>query len=247
MKKTWKVVAAVATVVLFVFLLVFVVWASDAAPASEVALQSLNSDSQVYVSPENGWVIFFPAENARPETGFIFYPGGKVDYRAYAPVLKLISAKGYFVVLLPAPLNLAMFDINAAARVQAAYPEIQHWFVGGHSLGGVAAASFAAGREEIRGVVLWASAPGDDRLLEQGTPVLAVYGTNDGLFSQSMVDDSRALLPSDTQIVFMDGANHSQFGSYGFQAGDYEAGISPESQWSQTTEITVEFFETVSK
>ena len=192
-------------------------------------------------------MIFFPAENVRPETGFIFYPGGKVDYRAYAPVLKLISAKGYFVVLLPVPLNLAMFDINAAARVQAAYPEIQNWFVGGHSLGGVAAASFATGREEIRGVVLWASAPADERLVEQGMPVLAVYGANDGLFSQSMVDDSRTLLPSDAQVIFIEGANHSQFGSYGFQSGDYEAGISPEDQWGQTADATVKFFETVLK
>lgn len=129
---SWRVAAAVATVILLVSVSIFVVWASDAAAASDTAFQAMNSDSQVDVSAENGWVIFYPADNTRPETGFIFYPGGRVDYRAYAPVLKLIAARGYFVVVVPAPLNLAFFDINAAARVEAAYPEIQNWFVGGH-------------------------------------------------------------------------------------------------------------------
>ena len=157
MKKNFRIAAAVVTVVLLVFVTVFVVWASDASVATDTALQALNSDSQVYMSAENGWVIFFPADNQRPETGFVFYPGGKVDYRAYAPVLKLIASKGYFVAVVPAPLNLAFFDVNAAVRVEAAYPEIQNWFVGGHSLGGVAASSYAASHLDIRGVVFWAS------------------------------------------------------------------------------------------
>ncbi|HNB40629.1 MAG TPA: alpha/beta hydrolase, partial [Anaerolineales bacterium] len=165
MKKiNWKIVAAVITAVLLVLVAGFVFWASDASAATDVALQALNSDSKVNVSAENGWVIFTPAENSRPETGFIFYPGGKVDYRAYAPILKMISAKGYFVAVVPVPLNLAFFDINAASRVEAAYPEVKNWFVGGHSLGGVAASSYAASHEEIRGVVFWASYPADDSL-----------------------------------------------------------------------------------
>ena len=98
----------------------FVVWANDAAPADAVALAALTSDVQVTVSEENGFIVFYPAEKARPETGFIFYPGGKVDYRAYAPVLKLIAAQDVIVAVVPVRLNLAFFDINAAARVEAA-------------------------------------------------------------------------------------------------------------------------------
>jgi len=246
-KQSWRIAAAVTTVVLFVFVIAFVIWASDAAAAGDTALQAMNSDSQVYVSEENGWAIFFPAENPRPETGFIFYPGAKVDYRAYAPVLKLIAGRGYFVVLLPVPLNMAMFDVNAGARAQAAYPEIQNWFVGGHSLGGVAASSFVKGRAGISGLVLWASAPADDMLVSQGMPILSVYGTSDGLFPLRMVNDSRELLPADTQFVAIEGGNHSQFGDYGFQPGDNKADISPERQWMQVADATVKFFEAVSK
>ena len=120
MKQNWRIVAAVSTAALFMLVAAFVYWASDAIPANDTALQAMKSDSQVSVSPENGWVVFYPAENPRPETGFIFYPGGKVDYRAYAPVLKLIAARGYFVVVVPVPLNLAFFDVSAASRVEAA-------------------------------------------------------------------------------------------------------------------------------
>lgn len=238
----WKVVAAVFTLALFLVGVAFVAWASDKAVATETALTALNSDEQVFVSAENGWVIFHPAGDARPETGFIFYPGGKVDYRAYAPVLKLIAAQGYFVVVTPAPLNLAFFDVNAAERIEAAHPEIQNWFVGGHSLGGVAASSYAATHPEIKGVVFWASYPADDSLKTNGTKVISIYGTNDGLAGEGKIDESKALLPVDAEFVAIEGGNHAQFGSYGPQAGDNEATISPEAQWTQAAEATAGFF-----
>jgi pimeloyl-ACP methyl ester carboxylesterase len=242
LKKIWRYAAAALFPALLIAGTIFVFWASDAAPASEIALQAMESDSQVYVSPENGWVIFFPAENPRPETGFVFYPGGRVDYRAYAPVLKLIAGQGYFAAIVPAPLNLAFFDINAAARVQAEYSEIQNWFVGGHTLGGVAASSYAATHPDIKGVVFFASYPADDSLIAMEMPVLSLYGTNDGLVTVEKIADSRALLPSDARFIAIEGGNHSQFGSYGLQVGDNEAEISPEEQWTQAAAATVEFF-----
>ncbi len=221
----------------------FVFWASDIAPAADSALQAMQSDSQVFASAENGWVIFFPAAGPQPETGFIFYPGGRVDYRAYAPVLRLIAAQGYFVALVPAPLNLAFFDVNASARVIAQYPEVQDWAVGGHSLGGVAASAYAANHPDIKGVVFWASYPANDALKLMDTKALSIYGTNDGLSTGDKINESRALLPADTQFIVIEGGNHAQFASYGLQAGDNEAGISPEEQWAQVAQATVEFLE----
>lgn len=243
MKWNWRPLAAIALALGFtLFVVLTVVWLSNTYPAAEPALQALNSDAAVYVSAENGWVIFFPAENARPETGFVFYPGANVDYRAYAPVMKLIAAKGYFAVIVPAPLNLALFDVNAAARVQAAYPEIENWFIGGHSVGGVAASSFVPGRKGISGLVLWASGPANKALIKQSIPVLLVYGTKDNLFSPVMLQDARDSLPANAVFVPIEGGNHAQFGSYGFQTGDYEADISPEEQWGQVAEATAIFF-----
>lgn len=242
MKRILKIAAAVITLALFVVGIAFVVWANDAYPASDIALTALNSDAQVSVSAENGWMVFHPAGEPRPETGFIFYPGGKVDYRAYAPVLKLIAAQGYFVVVSPAPLNLAFFDVDAAARIRDAYPEIQNWFVGGHSLGGVAASSYAASHAEIKGVVFWASYPADDSLKKNGTMAISIYGTNDGVADLDTINKSKSLLPADVEFVAIEGGNHAQFGSYGPQDGDNEAGIPPEEQWAQVAEATATFF-----
>lgn len=247
MKKFLRPATAIFIVVVLVLVTIFVFWASDAAPASDVAMNALNSDSQTYVWIEYGWATFYPADNPRPETGFIFYPGGKVDYRAYAPLMKMIADEGYFVVVMPVPLNLAMFDVNVAARIQAQYPEIKNWFVGGHSLGGVAASSYAGSHADIKGVVMWASNPADDSLKTQNIPTLSVYASQDGLFTFDMVESSRDLLPSDAIFVSIEGGNHAQFGSYGFQSGDNEASISPEEQWTQTVNATVEFIKSLSE
>ena len=248
MKKfNWKIAAAVLIAALLLLVSGFVIWANGASPATDTALNALTSNSQVTVDTQNDWVAFYPADGLMPDTGFVFYPGGKVDYRAYAPILSLLAEQGYFVAVVPVPLNLAFFDINAAAQVEAAYPDIQNWFVGGHSLGGVAASSYAANHPEIRGVVFWASYPADDSLKVNNIPAVSIFGTRDGLATSDKLDASRALLLPDTKFVPIEGGNHAQFGSYGPQAGDNEATISPEEQWNQAVVATVEFFESVTK
>ncbi len=243
----WKLVLAVLAVIVVSLVLAFVVWANDALPASDVALQAMQSDEQVQVSEENGWVTFSPADDAQPEVGFIFYPGGRVDYRAYSPVLRMIAEQGYFVALVPAPLNLAFFDINVAASVQAQYPEISHWVVGGHSLGGVAASVYAKDHlDELDGIVFFASYPADNSLKNTDLNVFSIYGTRD-MAGMEKFDETKSLLPTQTQYVVIDGGNHAQFGSYGFQPGDNEATISPEEQWTQISTATVEFLKTLSQ
>lgn len=243
----WKLLLAVLAVIVVSLVLAFVVWANDALPASDIALQAMQSDSKVFVSEENGWVTFSPADAAQPELGVIFYPGGRVDYRAYSPVLRMIAEQGYFVALVPVPLNLAFFDINVAARVQAQYPDIAHWVVAGHSLGGVAASVYAKDHlDELDGLVFFASYPADDSLKNTDLKVFSIYGTRD-MAGMDKFDETKALLPADTQFVVIEGGNHAQFGSYGFQPGDNEATISPEEQWTQISTATVEFLKTLSQ
>ncbi len=243
----WKLVLAVLAVIVVSTVLAFVFWANDALPASDVALQAMQSDGQVQVREENGWVTFSPADDPQPEVGFIFYPGGRVDYRAYSPVLRMIAEQGYFVALVPVPLNLAFFDINVAASVQAQYPEISHWVVGGHSLGGVAASVYAKDHlDEVSGLIFFASYPADDSLKNTDLNVFSIYGTRD-MAGMEKFDETKSLLPTQTEYVVIDGGNHAQFGSYGFQPGDNEATISPEEQWTQISTATVEFLKTLSQ
>jgi hypothetical protein len=139
----------------------FVVWAeTPLGPMPEVD-SVLNSDSNVDVSTGK-WLTFSP-HGSNSTTGFIIYPGGRVDFRSYAPEAREIAAKGFFVVIIKMPLNLAVFGINKAESVIKSYPDIKIWTVGGHSLGGTTAAQFARDNPStVKGLVLWASYPSSE-------------------------------------------------------------------------------------
>ena len=215
-------------------------WGNDAYPPQPPALDALESDAQVIVTQHDGFITFEPA-SLKPETGFVFYPGGRVDYRVYSPALHEIAARGYFVAVVKVRINLAFFDLNAAERVISQYPDIRYWAVGGHSLGGVAAASYAGDHlDAIDGLVFWASYPADDSLAGSPLRVLSIYGTND-MAGMETFDKSRAQLPADTTFVTIEGGNHAQFGAYGPQDGDKVATISAEEQWAQIVDATASF------
>jgi alpha/beta hydrolase family protein len=222
----------------------FVIWASSALGPEPEALAALRSDDHVSVSLDE-YVVFQPASR-KVSTAFVFYPGGRVDYRSYAAPLRRIAAEGYLVILLPVRLNLAFFDINAANGLIASFPEIRHWVVGGHSLGGVAAAEYAGRNGDLDGLVFWASYPANDALKNTDLKILSIYGTLD-MGGMDAFEASRLNLPSTTKFVVIDGANHGQFGDYGFQPGDNEATISRAEQQKQVVEATVKFLKEISE
>lgn len=236
-----KIIKRIVLGLLAVLLLIsigFVVWAETPLGPSPEALSALESDSQVTVTTNN-FITFQPAD-VKPTTAFIFYPGGRVDYRSYAAPLHAIAAQGYLVVLIPVRLNLAFFDINAADSVLARYPEIEHWAVGGHSLGGVASALFAKDQPKIEGLIFWASYPADDSLNKSNLKMLSIYGTND-MAGMAKFDEMKPLLVSDAEYVVIQGGNHAQFGDYGPQPGDNEATISRADQQAQVVQATADF------
>lgn len=221
----------------------FVIWAETPAQPMPEALAALESDAQVTVTSEP-WLTFQPT-TGEPTTAFIFYPGGRVDYRAYSPTAHRIAAQGYLVIIVPMPLNLAVFGINRAQDVQTAYPQIRHWAIGGHSLGGSMAARFARTHPAaVQGLALWASYPAaSDDLSGADLRVVSIYATQDGLATGEKIDASRRLLPADTTWVQITGGNHAQFGWYGQQAGDNPASISRSDQQDQVVAATLALLE----
>jgi pimeloyl-ACP methyl ester carboxylesterase len=240
---TWLLLAVAGLLVVLV--IGFVTWGSIPAKPMPEALPALQSNASVTVT-SGKWLSFQPT-NGRTTTGFIFYPGGHVDYRGYAPSVRAIAAHGYLVVIVPMPLNLAVFSPGAAAAVIAAYPGIQYWAVGGHSLGGSMAANFAHSHPgAVQGLVLWASYPaGSDDLTLSGLKVLSISGTLDGLSTPVKIEASHALLPTDATFVPIQGGDHAQFGWYGPQPGDNPASISREIQQAQIVQATEDFLKSL--
>lgn len=217
----------------------FVIWAGTAAAPMPEALAALQSDAQVEVETDH-WLVFRPVVED-PAVGLVLYPGGRVDPRAYAPAARALAEEGYLVVIVPMPLNLAFFAPDRAAEVMAAFPEISHWAVGGHSLGGAMSARFAyQNSEAVQGLVLWAAYPAStDDLSSHSLATASVYGTRDGLATEDKIAASRPLLPADTSCVAIEGGNHAQFGWYGPQSGDNPAAISREEQQQQIVAATL--------
>jgi pimeloyl-ACP methyl ester carboxylesterase len=224
--------------VLLLFSGAFVAWGSTPLGPLPEAEQALLSDAVVSVQ-QGRWLVFEPA-NRQADTGLIFYPGGRVDYRSYAPAARELASRGYRVIVVPMPLSLAVLGTNLASEVISAYPDIQVWAIGGHSLGGAMAALFAEQNPDaVQGLVLWAAYPAENNsLADSGLTVVSIYATEDGLATSGKIDASQSLLPPGTRYVAISGGNHAQFGWYGEQAGDGQASISPVQQQQQVVTAT---------
>ena len=189
----------------------------------------------IIVAEEKNDRIVFEPEDAK--AGLIFYPGGKVQYEAYAPLMEALAEEGILCVLLHMPANLAVLDMNAAEGITAEYPDIEKWYIGGHSLGGSMAASYAAKNvEELEGVILLASYS-TAALQDSGLDVVSIYGSNDRVLNLEKYDKYRENLPEDFKEEVIEGGNHAYFGKYGFQEGDREATIANENQIEATVDI----------
>jgi hypothetical protein len=210
------------------------------------AVEALKSDGLVEVRREP-WLTFTPTEGT-PDTGFVFYPGGRVDPRGYAPLLKAIASEGYLVVVPEMPLNIAAFRPSIADKIIAAHPETSQWVIGGHSVGGAMAAQYAAGHSEsIKGLAIWASYPPDwADLSDLAIPVTSIYGGREIGVTDSTVGERKHLLPADTVYVRIEGGDHHQFGSYEIDPKDHRATISRESQQRQIIQATLSVLESVS-
>lgn len=216
-------------------------WALTPLGPSDVALAALESDDAIVVSVTGTEYAMQPAgDNAH--VGVILYPGGRVDYRSYAPLAREIASLGYLVVVPRVTLNLAVLDANRADEVVARHPDVLAWAIGGHSLGGAMAASYAEQHPDtIDALVLLAAYPASSTDLSDRTlPTISIFGTRDGVLSNDSLDESAELLPSSAVFVPVEGGNHAQFGSYGPQPGDKPASITAEDQqWETATQIAM--------
>ncbi len=246
MKKVLKIVLIVVGSLLLLGIIGFIAWGLTPLGPADEALAAMESDDVVTVQDNGDYVVFAPT-GVTPITGFIFYPGGHVDYRSYAPVAREIASRGYMVSIVEMPLSLAVFGINKAKDVISAYPDIRYWVIGGHSLGGSMAASYARKNlDEVQGLVFWASYPasGDDF---SGTDMkgLSTYGSNDEVLSEENVESTLAQLPPGTITEVIEGGNHAQFGNYGPQPGDGTPTISAGDQQIQAADLTVRILRAV--
>ena len=226
-RKKWLVTGGITLLLLAILAGAFFWYVSDYYQAEDVALAVIAQDSTIMV--QDNLTILSPSYPT--DTAMIFYPGAKVEAEAYLPLLDQIRQTGVTCILVHMPFHMAIFDGNAAEEVIAQFPEYQHWYMAGHSMGGAMASQFAS---EHPGLV--------DGLILMGAYIYGDYPDEDtltiyGSLNQSVEDN----IDYTENIVEIEGGNHAQFGNYGPQKGDLPATITAEEQQRQTVEAIEAF------
>ena len=200
-RKRWKSAAGILLAVLVLAAGGFFWYVSDYYRAEDVALEVLASGDHLEVWDD--LTSLFPSSFT--DTAIIFYPSAKVEM----------------------PFYMAIFDVNAAAEVMEAFPDISHWHIAGHSM---ASQFVSEPPDEVDGLILLGDYLYGDYPLEKA---LTIYGS----LNQSVEDN----IDYTENTVEIQGGNHAQFGNYGPQKGDLPAGISAEEQQRQTVEAIQSF------
>jgi hypothetical protein len=237
----------VGIVLLAVLAVLFVAgaWYVQPQPLLPEAEASLASTATVTFTETDAGLEWAPADGDY-DTGLIVYPGGKVPAAAYGPLAQQIAEDGYLVVITPMPLNLAVFGIGKADAVVEAHPEVEHWAIAGHSLGGSMAAQYVSGNPDaIDGLAFWASYAATD-LSALDLDVLSTWGSLDAGAARMSGPEARAFVPGDAVFTEIPGGNHEQMGWYTGQPNDPPATISRADQQSQVAASTVAMLEGLS-
>lgn len=202
----------------------------------ETALAAMNGSDSVTVRTVEGGYLF---DGPCAEQALIFYPGAKVECRAYAPLMLQLAEAGIDCFLADMPFNLALFGSRKADVFMRSF-DYDSWIMAGHSMGGLMACVYAAKHEQaIDGIVLLAAYPPGE--LPGKVRALSVYGSEDRCMDRDMYRKNTASLKDGLTEYVIEGGNHAQFGDYGKQSGDGDAVITPAEQQARTVEIIMDF------
>ena len=255
-KKAFHHIRRIVRTVWIVAGLSFLLWMLYSYQSRGFPASVLQSDQLITVTRNRENISFIPTGNKRV-TGFIFYPGGMVDPKSYAPMARRLAENGFAVYIIKLPLGSAPLPgqeadvIDYTRQTMDANQSIQRWVLGGHSRGAAIASRFASYNNDLLSglILIGTSHPKDDKfdLSDSGLPVMKIYATHDGLASVSEVEETSRFLPNDTIWVKIEGGNHSQFGYFGTLLGDGRAEISREEQQQMTISAILSMLNAVDK
>lgn len=232
---TLSIVLAVTITAVFAF----GIYVNDYYHADTDAINKFASDWAI--KPEKlskNTLVYMPKE---PIAGFIFYPGGKVEHTAYEPLMQALCDRDIACVLVKMPFNLAVLDINAADGIKEKYPQIENWYIGGHSLGGSMAASYIAKNDNLKGLVLLGAYSTAD-LSDKDIYALSLFGNNDKVMNFEKYKKYKKNMPDNFMETELRGGNHAYYGMYGEQEGDGKAQMTNEEQILLSAEEILKFF-----
>jgi len=223
----------ISIIILIILTIAIGIYLSDYQHAEPTATDYLNgTDNVSVVKTSNGLLL----DGYGNDTALIFYPGAKVEYTSYLPMFTQLASQGVDCYIVEMPFNLAFLGKDSADSIinNSTY---EHYFVSGHSLGGVMAADYAAHSNSTDGLILFAAYPSNNVTV----PTLSIYGSNDTVLNMENYNKTESLIQGNFTEFIIEGGNHAQFGYYGPQSGDGQASISAESQQQQCVDEIIKF------
>lgn len=233
MRKKLAIVLAILVIVVVSYGLYYV---CDYSHADADATAYLNGTENVSVNKLSNSLFLDGSGN---DTALIFYPGAKVEYTSYLPLLMELADKGVDCYIVEMPFNLAFLDMNAADSIINS-TDYSHYILAGHSLGGVAASSYVNHSSNVDGLILLAAYP-TEKITK---PTLSIYGSEDHVLDMKKYTESKPLISNLTEFEIA-GGNHAQFACYGNQSGDGAANITYQTQQNQTAGRIMEFINSI--
>ena len=213
--KKWKKRLLIPGIVLAGAAVAFIIYVSNYYHSEAVV--SYGERDGIQIQAGENYIEFLPGEK-EADTAFVFYPGAKVEYTSYAPLMERLAGEGIACYLMHMPCNLAVLDMNSADEIRREY-DYDNWYV----------------------VLLGAYSTKD--LSDSGLKVLSIYGSEDRVLNREKYEEDKDNLPAGFSELEIPGGNHAYYGAYGEQKGDGHARITPEEQQEETAGEILDWME----
>jgi len=221
--------------------IVFTFWLFYSYQSHGVSEQYFKDDSVISVKNTDDFYSFTPKKSFKKV--FIFFPGAMVETKAYVPLCRKIAENNIKVYLIKMPWRQASQGYNLPKELNLFSDTSKTYILSGHSQGAKMAAQFVFENPQLidKLILIGTTHPRDISLAKSTIPILKIYGSNDGVADKKSIFENKDKLPITCTFVEINGANHAQFGYYGFQLGDNEASISREKQQAETLKSILDF------
>jgi len=239
-RKKWTIKRIVKTIWISAAL-IFTFWLFYSYQSKGVDKAFLQSSETIKVEQSSDFYSFEPVKAFKEV--LIFFPGAMVDPKAYVPLCRKIANNNIKVYLIKMPWRLASKGYNIPKELNLFSDTTRIYILAGHSQGAKMAAQFVYENPTLidKLILIGTTHPRDISLASSTIPIMKIYGSKDGVADEKSIMDNKPKLPATAKFVKIDGANHAQFGYYGFQLGDNTATISREQQQAETLKDIMEF------
>jgi hypothetical protein len=225
----------------FSLVTIFFIWNWTTFQSRGLPDYVLRTSKVVVVEQTDDEIIFTSlAAGKRPE--IIFFQGGLVDPKAYAPLCRSLAENGYTCHIIKMAWRLAQYDYQKVPKLFDL--KGGNYIIGGHSQGAKMAANLVFENPGIfKGLFLMGTShPRDIDMSSMIIPTLKLYGELDGLASVGEVLENKTKLPVNAELILIKGGNHSQFGYMGQLLMDNSAAISMKEQQETVLDHLLKFF-----